>query len=618
MSVQTGEAVPSGPASRRLGDRARFRFDVLRSDPNPIWIRELKQAVRLARTPVILCVLTMLMTMLIAGIGGVATADNSPSTTGIILFHVYFSLAYFVVTLVGPTVAANGIAAEREGRTWEAVLLAGLEPGMIARGKFLAAYTTISLYIVMLAPVGALPFLFGGVTATETIVAFLFLFLIALMSVAFGLSISSKMTSMRGAIAVTLLLALPFSVITFSLFGPGLSMVAHKAWPNVPEGPPIWLPTAYSRAPFDLTYVLSLFVTPVIAVVVPSWFMYEVTIANLTSATDDRSTGLKKWYLVCAPILALVGLAPIIGTVSTKDTAELTMVSAGLFLLVMTFSIYLFQGDAIGPSRRVTAHWDRRRAGRFARWMGPSVMRSSVLQLVIGLFGLGLIVFTGAALASARSTYDEIAAQQVLLYGMYAAGFFVFLLGVGALMRINAKTTMNARLGLAGVQLAIVITPWVVTAIVGVLGSNSGGGFTDDMLAIAAPSPIFVFVAVAKLDTTTPSLLPGAAALMALVYAVLGAICLLLAGKRSAGIVQRHEAMLAETDRLLAEEDAAAEAARAEAEAQPMQPFAPIEPAPMSGWSQQPSMDPPAPAPAADPRDPEGSEGESGAGPAIS
>ena len=30
MSVQTGEAVPSGPASRRLGDRARFRFDTHR------------------------------------------------------------------------------------------------------------------------------------------------------------------------------------------------------------------------------------------------------------------------------------------------------------------------------------------------------------------------------------------------------------------------------------------------------------------------------------------------------------------------------------------------------------------------------------------------------------
>ena len=588
MSVQTGEAVPSGPVSQRLGDRARFRLDRFRSDPNPIWIRELKQAVRLARTPVILCVLTMLMTMLIAGIGGVAAADSSPSTTGIILFHTYFSLAYFVVTLVGPTVAANGIAAEREGRTWEAVLLAGLEPGMIARGKFLAAYTTISLYIVMLAPVGALPFLFGGVTATETIVAFLFLFLIALMSVAFGLAISSKMTSMRGAIVVTLLLALPFSVLTFLLFGPGLSVVAHKAWSSVPDGPPIWLPTAYSRAPFDATYVLALFVTPVIAVVVPSWFMYEVTIANLTSPTDDRSTGLKRWFLVCAPILAIVGIAPFFDSGSSaKDTAVLTMVSVSLYLLVLTFAIFLFQGDAIGPSRRVSAHWDRRRASAFVRWMGPSVTKTSTLQLLVGLAGLGAITVAGAAFAQARVFHDDAPPQMALLFGFYAAGFYLFLLGTGAITRVRAKTSMGARLALAGILLALLITPWVVTAIVGVLSSDRG--FSDDMLSIAAPSPIFAFVAVAKLESSsaTSSAIPAAAVVCSAFYAVLGFVLLGSARAKSQSIIEKHEMMLAQTDRLLAEEDAAAEAARVEAAESPREEPPVPEPAPMSGWGQQ-------------------------------
>ncbi len=564
MSVQTGEAVPSGPVSRRIGDRARFRVDIWRTDPNPIWIRELKQAVRLARTPVILCVLTILMTMLIAGIGGIATAENSPSTTGIILFHTYFSLAYFVVTLVGPTVAANGIAAEREGRTWEAVLLAGLEPGMIARGKFLAAYTTISLYILMLAPVGALPFLFGGVTATETIVAFLFLFLIALMAVAFGLAISSKMTSMRGAIAVTLLLALPFSLISFGLFGPLLSVAAHAAWPNVPDGPPIWLPTAYSRAPFDAVYVLALFISPLIAVVVPSWFMYEVTIANLTSPTDDRSTGLKRWFLVCTPVLALVGLAPIFGAGSASDTVGFSLLSQGLFFTILTFGIFLFQGDAIGPSRRVTAHWDRQRRGRFARWLGPSVTKTATLQLVLGVLGLGLITAVGAILADVRKSYDTIPAQQVLLFGLYAGGFYVFMLGLGTLSRVRATGSMIARLALGGTVLGLAITPWVVTAIVGVLSSNRG--FDDDMLALAAPSPAFIFVAVAKLERSN-TFLPGAAAVTGLVYGILGFVMLAVAHRKSKAIIEKHEIMLAQTDRLLAEEDEASDQARAQAEA---------------------------------------------------
>jgi hypothetical protein len=566
MSVQTGEAVPSGPVSQRLGDRARFRLDRFRTDPNPIWIRELKQAVRLARTPVILCVLTILMTMLIAGIGGIATAENSPSKTGIILYHVYFSFAYFVVTLVGPTVAANGIAAEREGRTWEAVLLAGLEPGMIARGKFLAAYTTISLYIVMLAPVGALPFLFGGVTATETVVAFLFLFLIALMSVAFGLSMSSKMTSMRGAIAVTLLLALPFSILTFLLFGPGLSVAAHKAWPNVPEGPPIWLPTAYSRAPIDETYILSLFVGPVLAVSIPSWFMYEVTIANLTSPTDDRSTGLKRWFLVSVPILAIAGITPIAGATSPNDTIELAVLSQGAFFLILTFCVFLFQGDAIGPSRRVEAHWDRARAGRFTRLLGPNVVRTAALELAVGVACLAMLTAVGVYFTTSRPAYHTAGPEQVMLFGLYATGFFVFMLGLGTYARARSSGAMVARLILAGTVIALFITPWVVAAIVGVLGAPSGG-FDDDMLSIASPSPAFVFFAIAKAKDTDPGTAPFASVACSFAYMLIGVLFVLAAKSRSAKIISAHETMLADTDRLLAQEDEAAEADRAASEA---------------------------------------------------
>jgi hypothetical protein len=564
MSVQTGEAVPSGPASRRLGDRARYRFALWRTDPNPIWVRELKQAVRLQRTPVILCVLTMIMTMLIAGIGGIATAENSPSTTGIILFHVYFSVAYFIVTLVGPTVAANGIAAEREGRTWEAVLLAGLEPGMIARGKFLAAYTTISLYIVMLAPVGALPFLFGGVTATETIVAFLFLFLIALMAVAFGLAISSKMTSMRGAIAVTLLLALVFSIASFGLFGPGLSVAAHDAWPNVPDGPPIWLPTAYSRAPFDAQYVLALFVGPVVAISLPAWFMYEVSIASLTDPTDDRSSGLKRWFLVSIPVLTAVGLAPIIGGDTSKHTAGYAMLSQGVFFLVLMFCVFLFQGDAIGPSRRVTAHWDRQKVGRFARWMGPSVTRTAALELLLGVLGFAALTATGVVLAEARKAFGSSYSEAVVLFGLYASGFFVFMLGLGTLARTRSRGSMVARLVLAGAVLGLLITPWVIAAIVGVLGAP--GSWDDSLLAIASPSPAYLFYAIGRIERSDPSNAPMAASICGIGYWALGLVCLLSARRRSADIILKHEAMLAETDILLAQEDAAAEAARAQAE----------------------------------------------------
>ena len=172
-------------------------------------MRELKQAARLQRTPIILSVVTGMMTLLICSVGGVASTTAEPAKVGVGIFHTFFSLAYAVVTWIGPAVAANTIAGERSGRTWEALQLTGLGPRRIARGKFLAAYTYICLYIVMLVPVGALPFLFGGVTATEVLIAFLILFLLAALAVAFGLSVSAKFQSPAAAIIVTLLVALP-------------------------------------------------------------------------------------------------------------------------------------------------------------------------------------------------------------------------------------------------------------------------------------------------------------------------------------------------------------------------------------------------------------------------
>jgi len=132
MSVQTGSLPPPGPASARFVDRARFRVRLWESQPNPLWIRELRQAARLSRTPVILTVVAVLTILVIASLGAIVSADASPATTGVVIFQVFFSIAYFVVTLVGPAVAANSIASEREGRTWEAVLLTGLPPVVIA------------------------------------------------------------------------------------------------------------------------------------------------------------------------------------------------------------------------------------------------------------------------------------------------------------------------------------------------------------------------------------------------------------------------------------------------------------------------------------------------------
>src|SRR3954465_4594764 len=190
-------------------------FARLWANPNPVWMRELKQAARRPRTPIILAVVTGMMTLLICSVGGIASVTAEPAKVGVGIFHTFFSLAFALVTWLGPAVASSTIAGEKNGRTWEALALTGLPPAQIARGKFLAAYTYIGLYLVMLAPVGALPFLFGGVTATEVILAFFCCFVFAALAVAFWLALSSKFQSSASAIIVTLILALTLSFSTF-------------------------------------------------------------------------------------------------------------------------------------------------------------------------------------------------------------------------------------------------------------------------------------------------------------------------------------------------------------------------------------------------------------------
>lgn len=582
MSVQTGAMPPSGPASKRLVDRAKYRVDRWRTEPNPLWMRELRQAARLQRTPIVLMVVTILMTLLIAAIGGIVSTTSNPATTGVVIFQVFFSLAYFVVTVVGPAVAANSIASEREGRTWEAVILTGLLPGEIARGKFLAAYTAICMYIVMLAPVGALPFLFGGVTATEVVVAFFFLFLIALLSVAFGLAISSKMTSLRVAIVVTLLLAFPITIAAYLTFGVALSMAAHQAWPGVADGPPVWLPTAYARAPFDLTYVVFLILMPVAAVTLPAWFLYEVTIANLTSVTDDRSTGLKRWFLVAVPALTATACAPI-AAAPAGDRDEMALASMSVIFLFMSFAVFLFAGDPIGPSRRVKAQWEQERAGRLRRFLGPSVARAGVLVLLAG--AASILVLAGVAIFAIQAGGDPKAAEQtgqVVAFAAYAVAFHIFTAGLGAGLRSRTSTPLTTRVLLFTVLFAVVVGPWIVAAIAGLLSSRPGGG--NDALLIASPSPLYAFVMVDAISKTDSSPLV-AGGICSAIWAVLG-LAFLDAGRRRCNtIIRQHEAALATTDQLLAQEDEAAAAAAAEAESRAQEAEAAQQNQPEGTWT---------------------------------
>ncbi|MCU0685030.1 MAG: ABC transporter permease [Polyangiaceae bacterium] len=526
--------------------------------PNPVWVREMRQFSRLTRTPFLLMTLTVLLALMLCAIGGIASMGASPASIGAGLHHTFFSIAFFVVTLAGPALAANGIASEREGRTWEALLLTGLAPGVIARGKFFAAYTHVALYVVMLAPVGALPFLFGGVTALEVVFAFVWLFLFALLAVAFGLAISSKMDSLRVALLVTLLVAFGLSPTVYGI-GTALSHAAHLAWPAVPDGLPVWLPTAYERAPFSVAYFGSLVALPLGAVVLPSWFLYEVTVANLTSVTDDRSTGVRRWFLVSSVALVAAGLSLIADADDADDAAIRAMGAVLGYFTYLVFCAFVFAGEPIGPSRRVLRGWQLSRVGALRRFLGPGVIRAALALLGAGLGGILVLAAAGFVLSYLRATASSSVtspreAGAVLVFGAYALGFSVFVVGFGAFARARSGSSAVARVLLLVALLVAAAGPWLGAAIAGVLSRDLEAG----ALLFASPSPSYAFVAAGQVRSGAPQATAAvmAAGACAALWALLGLGLLGRAGARCRAIIKAHEEALARGDALLADEDA--------------------------------------------------------------
>lgn len=567
--VETGAPPAAPPAATTDTAPATAEPGVLGSlvrDPNPVWMRELKQAARLSRTPVILAVMTSMMALLMASVGGIASVEAEPAKVGVALYHTFFSLAFAVVAWVAPAVAANAVASERGGRTWEALVLTGLGAASIARGKFLAAFSYIMLYVVMLAPVGALCFLFGGVTASEVLLAFVLLFVFAALSTAFGLSISSSFSSPAVAVVVTLLVAVPLSMIVYVLGGVVLSIGVHDLWSAVPAGPPIWLPTAYVRAEFGIDYVALLITTPLVLALVPAWFLYEVTVANMRAPSDDRSSGLRRWFVVACPLIATVTLAP--AMVATGP--EWWALSISALVCFLTFCALLFAGEPLGPSLRVELAWTNAGAGAPTRLLGPGVVKACGLLLGFGVAALAVQTVLGFRVEPARSPLLSNTGEQVLVFGGYATAFFVFLCGLAVWARARSKSGSGPRMLLVSMIFLALVGPWMVMAIAGVLTQGR-----DEALILAAPSPTYAGVMMKALATgsTNSRLVLSAGGLCAAGWALLGLGLFAVGTLRTRRLLEQWRS---ELSRLQAQRTEAAEPAAESAEpaAEPAEPHA--------------------------------------------
>jgi len=398
---------------------------------------------------------------------------------------------------------------------------------------------------VMLAPVGALPFLFGGVTATEVLIAFMMLFLLAALAVAFGLSVSAKFASPAAAIIVTLLVALPVSLMVYGGGGVGLSYAAHEQWPGVPGGPPVWLPTAYMRADFGPTYFVFLLLVPVTAAFVPGWLFYEATVANMGAPSDDRSTRLRVWFLVSLPLLSLCGAL----VTWTAHDLDWVYAAGGLLWAFGCFGAFLFAGEPLGPSLRVAALWQRQGASKLRQSLGPGILRASLLLLGLTLLSLSSNAAVGLMKAKTAADHDAVLA----LHG-YGMAFFGFVVGFTAWARSRAHGAGTPRLLLAVALFFAFVGPWIAMAVAGLLTNQH-----DRAMLMASPSPTFAVTMAQAASSGAPdagvTLATGAACAAA--WALIGVGLFASASLRVRARLGAESQARAARDRAFDEEEAA-------------------------------------------------------------
>jgi len=390
------------------------------------------------------------------------------------------------------------------------------------------------------------------VTATEVVTAFLLLILFALLSVAFGLSVSSKFKTPAGAIVVTLLVALPLSIVVYGGLGIALSIGIHELWPSIGRGTPVWLPSAYVRADFGVLYLVLLVLAPLALIALPAWFLYEVTVANMSGISDDRSSGIRRWFLASCPLTAAVVLAP---ALLTEGGRRWVLVAWGLpvLLTLLVFTAFVFAGEPIGPSRRVLVHWERERVGWLRRYLGPGLMRAMTLLVGWGVAALVGVTLAGAAVElAAGGPHAETDALRVVVLGAYLAAFLVFVAGFAAFTRSHLRSAAVPRILLLAALFLVTVGPWIAMAIAGVVTEGSRAA-----IIAAAPSPTFVVRMMAAADPADAQrgLVLMAGSISAGFWALLGFALLLLAARACKKVISARADALARLEATLREED---------------------------------------------------------------
>lgn len=192
---------------------------------NPVLRREVLERFRTRRAPWFL----FFWTVGIGLLGYVSYLVSQQVSTSILgrllateymgrfLFQAMALLMMTTVILIVPGVTALSIVSERERQTLPLLQVTQLSPLQLILGKLSSSMSYFLLLLVAVAPVVAIPLLFGGMSFGDVFAALAMMLATAVMLGSASIAISSRARSSRGAVAGSYAFAFVIAFITFAL-----------------------------------------------------------------------------------------------------------------------------------------------------------------------------------------------------------------------------------------------------------------------------------------------------------------------------------------------------------------------------------------------------------------
>ncbi len=460
MSTST-DAAPNAemnaPKSTKPGflERMKERF----ADPNPILVKELQTLFRLKLFIRFLYLSTAGLAFVILMMGASTASGMNPAKAGQVLFQVFFSLIAGIVALVAPAAASTALTTERETETYESLILTGMDPAKIVTGKFLANFVAFTVALVAFFPLVGVGFLFGGITPTDVLFAFLGILLSLAIAVSFGLSVSARVRSTRVSLLLSITTSAPISMMIWGMITAIGEAVDHD-WELVTEGP-FWFAEALSQRFFELDTFTFAFVFPILLTILLVWFFLASAIAGVRHSSEDRNTPFKIWSLFAVPVGWAI-LGALTGVLRPRDWDEALPIFSFCFGFFMLFLALLFANEPPLPPRTYEekvedgGFWVRFRS-RFGPGAAPTARFATLLLIAAAAGGMAIQMVVATFIDPAALRHETVLGNAMVMAGNCAVS--IWALYFASYLRVTARSAVLSRVIVIGSLFLLSLVP---------------------------------------------------------------------------------------------------------------------------------------------------------------